>query len=190
MNNRPELGAKVGPTADPGAKTGRAAAVARHDHQPPQQQPGRRQGKIEGIAPSPGFAEGAGQKSPIVQQDHQRSRDHDLLAGHPQQASQHSGGVPEPSSAGGRAADEAVQREQVEQAHQRFRPLHDVSHRLRLQGMNRPEQRDGKCRESRSGGADIVCLGILVMRQTGMSAPPGSRNVRRRMPNSNKAART
>jgi len=37
VNDRPELGAKIGPTAGPGSKAGRAAAAARAITKPPQQ---------------------------------------------------------------------------------------------------------------------------------------------------------
>ena len=39
---------------------------------------------------------------------------------------------------------EAVERQEIEQPHERFHPLHDVGDRLRLQGMDGPQQGDGQ----------------------------------------------
>ena len=112
VNDRAELRAKVCPPAYSHAKTGRASAVARGDYQPPQQQPRAGQGQVESAASSPGLAEGAGHKCPVVQQHDQRRGNHHLLAGHAQQAGQHRADMPDNRSGRIHAADEAIQRQQ------------------------------------------------------------------------------
>ena len=172
------LGAGVGPGGRRGEIVPGVRHPAMAQQQVGQQAPSGGQGGVESPPPPQCLAEGAGQKRAVVKQHHQRRRDHDFLARHAQEAGQHGGGVPEERAppigligamgligpigsitpigrAGGlpprarRAANHAVERQQVEQAHQRLGPLHDVGDRFGLQRMHRPEQAD---RRSQPGG--------------------------------------
>jgi hypothetical protein len=119
--------------------------------------------------PPPGFAETAREEGPIIKQDDQRRRYHDLLAGHAKEAGQNRKNEPAAAPClfvrrslgeGGplsfrpfRSPDKAIEREQIEEAHEQLGAMHHRRHRLGLQGMDDPEQGDGEG-EPRRVGAD------------------------------------
>ena len=76
----------------------------------------------------------------IVQQNHQRRRHHHRLAAHPQRTGGHGGRIPPTTAPRLGTADDAVQRQQVEQPHQRLAALDHVRHALGLQWVNGPDQ--------------------------------------------------
>ena len=91
----------------------------------------------------PRLPETAGEECPVVEERHDRSGDHDLLGRHAEEAGEPGEREPAaPSSGiGAGAPDEGVEGQQIEEPHQRLRPLDDIGHRLGLQRMEGPEER-------------------------------------------------
>ena len=79
-------------------------------------------------------------------------------------------------------SNQAPQRGQIEQTHQRFEALVDVGHALRMQRMNQPEQRDGETAATPSGDPDSgglvppITLRHSAERRAGKHSHPGIRN--------------
>ena len=105
---------------------------------------GGHEAQVERPPPPEHLAPRGRQEDPVVQRDHHGGGGHHLLAAHAQPDGEHAGGVPRPAASGLRTADNAVQGQQVKQAHHRFAPLDDVRHTLRLQRVYQPEQGDGE----------------------------------------------
>ena len=78
-----------------------------------------------------------GQEDPVVQGHHGHGRGHHLLGSHAQPEGGHRHRIP--PFCGLRAAQDAVQADEIEQPHQRLKSLHHVRHRRRLQGMDQPD---------------------------------------------------
>ena len=173
MDDRAELRAKIRPAAHAHAETGRASAVAADDHQPAQQQPRGGQGHVQAAA----AARPRGTTRPETC-DRRGARSSgaetitSLLAMPSRQARNRSRHARRPALREPAPRMRAVERQQVEQPHQRLRPLNDVGHRLRLQRMDGPEQGDGETwGRIAPCGADTRQPGRTADRQTRMSAP-------------------
>ena len=107
-----------------------------HHHRPRQTQP-----QVHPPAPPHQHPPRAGQKDAIEGDGDDRGGGHRLLDPHAQGADDDRPGIPWPPSPPGlRAADNRENRPQSAQSRQRFHPLHDVRHALRLKGMHRPQQ--------------------------------------------------
>ncbi len=137
-----ELGEPVGSRRYVAGEPGRAAATpSRAGHQESQGQPCRREAHVEPPALTPGHPESSGHKRPIVEQDQKRSRHDHLLRAHAEQAGGDGADLPPEGPGRFDRPQEAVECQQVEQSRQRFDPLDDIGHRLRLQRMQGPQQR-------------------------------------------------
>ena len=88
VDDRAELSAEICPSTYSRAKSGGEATGRGAGNNQGQQEPRRSQRRIKAAPPPPRFAEGTGQKGPIVEQRYQGGRYHHLLGGHPQQARQ------------------------------------------------------------------------------------------------------
>ena len=114
-------------------------------HQDGQYEPGCGQVDVECGPPMPQFAKRRYQEDAIVEQDDQRSTDHDLLASHAEGARDGGGQKPPAWACGLGPAQRAVQRQQQEQGHQQFRTLDDVGDAFGLQRVHLPNERNGHC---------------------------------------------
>ena len=147
MGHRLELGQDVGRGAHRHPEAGRAPAVAtRARHEPGQRQPGGGQARVVPAPPPRAPApESAGNDRPVVKENHEGRGDHHLLRRHAEEAGEPR--EPQPEAPGSRLrslhpADEGVERQEIAEAHQGLRPLHDVADGLGLQRMNGPEEGD------------------------------------------------
>ena len=98
----------------------------------------------------PGRAKRAADGGPIQQQDEQGGRRHDFLGRHAAETGQHGQALPQRGAVGGDRAQETVERDQIEQADQRFGALDDVGDGLGLERVDRPQQGDAE--REREGG--------------------------------------
>ncbi len=106
------------------------------------QQPRGRQTSVQPPPPLPDLTPRFRQKRAVVQERDQGRCDHDGFTGHSQRATDHGADLPPIYSRRAVALNDAVQREQIEQAHQRLASLDRIGHALRLQRMDQPDQRD------------------------------------------------
>ncbi len=138
---------------------GDTAADARR-HPPGQPQPGGQEGQVKPPAGPHDLPPAAGQKDAIVEQDQREGHDHHLFAAHPQRDAEDGQAVPGPGGSRTGTAEDAVEPDQQEHAHHRLGPLHDVSHRLGLQGMHDPDGGHGEGQPVTGGS-----VGLRKLRQ-------------------------
>ena len=148
MRERGKLRERVIPPRDGDADADRAAAIAaRAGQQTPEQEPGRRQRRVISAPLPPGVRETAGYERAVEQQHQHWCGNHVLLRRHAQQTRGDREHLPAARCWSVHAAYEAIEREQIEQPHERLGALHDVGHPLGLQRMQRPQgrhrERDG-----------------------------------------------
>jgi hypothetical protein len=148
--NRFELREPVGSGGDGACKASRAAAApARARRQDAERYPGGGEPQIQPPALLPGLHHASGSERTVVEQHQERRRHHDLLGCHAQQAGRDRANLPAKRPRRLDRPDEAIERQQIEQSHQRLNPLDDVGHGLGLQRMERPQQcgrqRQGRC---------------------------------------------
>ena len=115
-------------------------AEPRADHQVGQQRPGEGEGHIIPPPPRPRGPERGRPKRPVVEQDEDRRGQHDLLRHHAQPAARGRHGGPARRAGRVHRPDEAIQGEQVAQAHQGLGPLAEVGDRAGEQRVHRPQQ--------------------------------------------------
>ncbi len=152
-----KLRQRVGPPADAYIEArGSTAVAAGAENQPAEQQPRGGQSQIEPPALPARFPKRTSDKRAIVKQDHQRGRDHHFLGRHAQKAASHRSHRPEDGPALVRAANKTIQRQQIEQSHQRLGPLDDVSHGLGLQWMHGPEHGDRQSERQRRSAKPLA----------------------------------
>ncbi len=158
--DRPNLGEDMIRGRNPQPETDRMApAAARGAHQRGQEQPGAGERGEDALMPRPRGGEAAADEGPVVEDDQQRRGRHGLLRGHARQAGEEGKG--EPALKGGRrpaalplrAADEAVEREEVPKPHERFRALDHIGDGFGLQGMHRPKEPERACAGKRQDPA-------------------------------------
>ena len=127
------------------AETEPRGGVARRHLRSGQNQPRARQAAVQAISVAQRLAERRGEEGAIVEQHGKGGRDHDLLARHAHRTRDDRSGVPAAPADQTVAADDAVQRQKVEESHQRFGALDDVGDALGLQRVDHPDQCRCQC---------------------------------------------
>ena len=130
------------------------APLGQAAHEDPERDPGGGQGRVGAPMPPPGGAKAAGDERAVVEERQQRSGHDHFLGADAGQAGQDGKGEPEPAAARRdrrRAAGEAVERQQVAQAHQRLGALGQVGHRFGLHRVPRPERAHQESQDRRVG---------------------------------------
>jgi len=159
-----ELGAPVGPDGGADVEADAAAPVPTGaGDECGEGNPGGGECEVEAASLGPRASEVSGDERAVKEEEEDRGGGHHFLGAHAEQAG--GGGEAKPAAGmrGLEGAEEKVERQQIEQRHERLDALHDVGDGFGLERVERPEQGDGERENCRLvGGPEFrACAGAF-----------------------------